>query len=344
MFASCLSLVTPVGLTPQSTFAALRARIDAFEELPYFDRDNEPIIGAFIEDIPLEVRGRNRLAALLALAVETLPPETHSLPWPQIPVFFCTREDMRPGPRRNGVMSNLKLANDAPFPQGRAAHLPLGPIGGFQAMQQAQALLARNEAPACLIVAADSLIDARALHWLETNTRLKTKTQSDGVIPGEAASITLVSSRPMMPTGVRIDGLGFATEKATLDNDEPMMGFGLADALKAALAQAKIAMHDVDFRISDVAGESFFFEEVVLAQTRTMRKVRPSQPLWHAADCIGDTGAVAGPIQFAWAEQGYARGYAPGATSVLLGSSSFGPRAAAIIRDQNEGQGARHVA
>jgi 3-oxoacyl-[acyl-carrier-protein] synthase-1 len=276
--------------------------------------------------------------------LEALPPEALALPWSQIPVFFCTREDARPGPRRNGVMSGLKLPDGQPFPQARAAHLPLGPIGGFQALQQAQILLNRNEAPACAIVAVDSLIDARALHWLESNMRLKTKAQSDGVIPGEAASITLISPRPMMPTGVQIDGLGFATELATLDNDEPMLGLGLTAALKGALGQAGIAMHDVDFRISDVAGESFAFEEVVLAQTRTLRKVRPSQPLWHAADCIGDVGAAAAAVQFAWAEQGFDRGYAPGATSVLMGSSCFGPRAAAIVSDQNNGREVRHVA
>ena len=92
-------------------------------------------------------------------------------------------------------------------------------------------------------------------------------------------------------------------------------------------------MHEVAYRLSDVAGESYAFEEVVLAQVRNMRQPRlEEQPVWHAADCVGDTGAAAGLIQFAWAEQAYRRGYAPGKLCALHGSSmAFGGRAAAIV-------------
>ena len=91
-------------------------------------------------------------------------------------------------------------------------------------------------------------------------------------------------------------------------------------------------MHEVAFRLSDVAGESYAFEELVLAQVRNMRKTRPEQPVWHAADCIGDTGATAGLIQFAWAEQAFHRGYASGELAALHGSSmAFSGRAAAVV-------------
>ena len=77
---------------------------------------------------------------------------------------------------------------------------------------------------------------------------------------------------------------------------------------------------------------SYAFEELVLAQMRNMRQTRPEQPVWHAADCIGDTGAAAGLIQFAWAEQAFRRGYAPGELAALHGSSmASGGRAAAIV-------------
>ncbi len=46
-------------------------------------------------------------------------------------------------------------------------------------------------------------------------------------------------------------------------------------ALRAALAEARAGMHDVAFRLSDVAGELYAFEELVLAQIRNMRQTRP---------------------------------------------------------------------
>lgn len=101
--------------------------------------------------------------------------------------------------------------------------------------------------------------------------------------------------------------------------------------LREALQEAGLAMHDVDFRLGDVAGESYAFEELALAQARLMRKVRPGQPLWHAADCIGDCGAAAGLIQFAWAGQAFHRGYAPGPVAALQAASPFGLRAAAVV-------------
>ena len=49
-------------------------------------------------------------------------------------------------------------------------------------------LAGRREFPACLVCGVDSYINARSLHWLDRNSRLKTPANSDGVIPGEAAA------------------------------------------------------------------------------------------------------------------------------------------------------------
>jgi 3-oxoacyl-[acyl-carrier-protein] synthase-1 len=125
--------------------------------------------------------------------------------------------------------------------------------------------------------------------------------------------------------------LGFATEAATVLNEEPLLGKGMAAAVQDALREARLAMHEVDFRLSDVAGESYAFEELALAQSRLMRQTRETQDLWHPADSVGDCGAVAGLIQFAWAEQAFLRGYAPGPVAALHASSAFGGRAAAVV-------------
>lgn len=330
---SCISLVCPAGYTAASAAAALRASISVFEELPYRDRGGQPVRGAKVEAIPLKTRGRDRLALLARLAVEHVDPRAAALlPWGQMPFLLCTRDTDMPGARINGILAGLTAPNGAPLAGSRSLHITNGQISAFVAMEQARKLLSERDVEACLIMALDSLIDARSLAWLDSRMRLKTSEVTDGLIPGEAACLLVVSKRPVLEGSLRLRGLGLAIEKTTASNEEPFRADGLTSALKTALGEAGVNMHEVAFRLSDVAGESYAFEELVLAQMRNMRKTRPEQPVWHAADCIGDTGAAAGLIQFAWAEQAFSRGYAPGELAALHGSSmAFGGRAAAVV-------------
>jgi 3-oxoacyl-[acyl-carrier-protein] synthase-1 len=329
---SCVSLVSPVGYSAASTCAALRAGIAAFEELDYRDRVAMPIRGARVDAIAPSKRGRERLRMLARLVLEHIEPDVAgALPWAQMPLILCTRERQTPGARLNGMFSDLRFPNGSAVAERRTAHIAAGQTSAFAALMQARKMLG-DGAPACLVLAIDSLIDARTLAWLDSHMRLKTGVATDGLIPGEAACLAVVSRRPMTPHYIVLRGLALAAETATAISEEPFRADGLTIALKTALSEARTEMHEVAFRFSDVAGESYAFEELALAQMRNLRKTRPEQPVWHAADCIGDTGAAAGLIQFAWAEQAFSRGYAPGNLAALHGSSmAFAGRAAAIV-------------
>ncbi|PWJ92324.1 MULTISPECIES: hypothetical protein [Mesorhizobium] len=330
---SCISLVCPVGYTPASAAAAMRASISVFEELSYRGSGGQPLRGARVEAVRRETRGRSRLAALARLAVDHIDANAAALlPWGEMPFLLCTRDADMPGARINGILAGLTAPNGAPLAGERSLHITHGQISAFVAIEQARKLLNERKVEACLIMAIDSLIDARSLSWLDSQMRLKTSEVTDGLIPGEAACILVISKRPIVAGSLRLRGLGLAIEKATASNEEPFRADGLSAALKAALGEAGVQMHEIAFRLSDVGGESYAFEELVLAQMRNMRKTRPGQPVWHAADCIGDCGAAAGPLQFAWAEQAFKRGYAPGEFAALHGSSmAFGGRAAAVV-------------
>ncbi len=328
---SCISLISAVGRTPQSAGAALRAGISAFDELVYRDRSGSNVVGAMAAGVSAAVRGRARLEALVSWAVAGIPQGLAAeLPWSQMPMLVCTPEGPRPGPRLDESALRRGITDDGPMPASLRI-IDGGPVGAFVAFDQARRLLADPRVPGCLVLAVDSLIDAQVLDWLDQDFRLKTSDCSDGVIPGEAACLAIVTRKPVTPTALMLLGIGIAQEVATVRNDEPFLGQGMTRAVRAALDEARLDMHDVDFRLSDVAGESYAFEEMVLAQTRLMRRTRPSQPIWHHADCIGDCGAAAGLLEFAWAEQAFARGYAPGAIAALHGSSQFGARGAAIV-------------
>jgi 3-oxoacyl-[acyl-carrier-protein] synthase-1 len=331
-FISCLSLVCPVGLTPESAGAAMRAGIDAFTELPYMDTLGVPIIGGLVSDLPVELRGGARLIELLARALELAQPRLpRAVVAGDLPLFVCTRETERPGASVDGVQGELEARLGVRIRREGSSQVARGPVAAFEAIGEARRILSEGRAEACLIVAVDTLVDSRTLNWLDRAKRLKTTLQTDGVIPGEAACVSLISRREMMSSHVALRGLGFAVETATVLDDEPFLGKGMAAAARGALAEAGLAMHEVDFRISDVAGESYAFEELVLTQTRLTRKTRESQVLWHPADCVGDCGAAAGLIQLSWVEQAFGRGYAPGPLALAHASGAWGARAAAVL-------------
>ena len=100
--------------------------------------------------------------------------------------------------------------------------------------------------------------------------------------------------------------------------DEPLLGVGLTRAADLALTEAGVGMHDIDFRLSDVTGESYGFKEQVLAVNKLLKVHKEEFPLWHYADAIGDTGAAAGLCQLAIAYQAFVKGYAPGRRAVVL--------------------------
>jgi 3-oxoacyl-[acyl-carrier-protein] synthase-1 len=332
LYLSCLSLVCPVGFTPESAAAAMRAGIAGLTDLPYSDNAGDPIVGAIVPGLSKELHGTARLVELLALAFEYVEPRLPSgLAWLELPLFLCTREPERAGAKINRIVAEVEARQRIKIRRDGSRHIASGPVGAFEAVAQARILLAEDQEQACLIAAVDTLVDARALHWLDRAQRLKTEAQSDGVIPGEAACVMLVSRQPITPSRLIIKGLGFAVETATVVNDAPLLGNGMAAAVKDALSDAGLAMHEVDFRLSDVAGESYAFEELALAQARVMRQTRESQDLWHPAETVGDCGAASGLVQFAWAEQAFARGYAPGSKALLHGSAATGARAAAVV-------------
>jgi 3-oxoacyl-[acyl-carrier-protein] synthase I len=324
-----LSVICPVGLTPEGAAAAMRAGIDGFQELPYRSHDGEPIVGAVVPVVDRSLTGRARLIELLRLALEKAKGRLANRIG--VPVFLCTRENARSGPSLAGIMSTAAEQADWALERGLSHHVPGGSVSGFAALSAAQQMLAAGQAKACVICAVDSLVDARALNWLDREGRLKMAENSDGVIPGEAAAVMLVTSDARQASSLMVRGIGLAEEQATVLNDDAMFADGMTAAARQALTEAQVTMHDVAFRMSDVAGESYAFEELVLTQCRLLRPSRETQDLWHPAAFVGDCGAAMGLIQLAWVEQAYYRRYAPGSIALLHASTPSGARAAVVV-------------
>jgi 3-oxoacyl-[acyl-carrier-protein] synthase-1 len=124
-------------------------------------------------------------------------------------------------------------------------------------------------------------------------------------------------------------GIGFGREAAHIESDEPLRADGLSQAIQASLAEAGCAMHDFDYRITDVSGEQYYFKEATLALSRLLRMRKEEFDIWHPAECTGEVGAASGVAVIAAARAACDKGYAKG-RNVLAHWSNDGAQRAAV--------------
>jgi len=333
-------MVSPVGLNAESACAAMRAGISAFEELPYCDNDDEPIMGAVVPGYTLDTRYfGNRLVSMLASAVTECLDKLPQLPIETIPILVGLAEPERPGypaGLAEEIIDKLQVSLGMNFHPEFSQVISSGHTSGFEALGIARELMKNNEIPACLVCGVDSYIRAGSLLWLDQHWRLKTERNSDGAIPGEAAAAILIEQSAVSKnqSQVNIKGLGFGHEKATVLSDIPLMSFGLITATNNALVEADLQMYQVALRISDLTGESYYFKEQALTEMKLM-KVRANRkdllPLWHCAESVGDTGAVAGILQLVIGFYAYTKGFSPGETTLCSTSAVSSKRAVVVL-------------
>ena len=333
---AAVGLVTSLGWGYLPSTAAMRAGISGFSELPYADDLGAPLIGARLPEFAKEASYARRLLRALSAAIKECFAAQEGFKPEELPVLVALPEDDRPG-IPDGLSSQIFDALERELGHAIRRELsrvyPLGHTAVFRALADASALLARREVPACLVCGTNSFVRARSLLWLANTQRLKIEGESVGVFPGEAAGAALVVGpwSTISAGGHSVLGIGFGLEPVTPLSEEPLRANGLSTALKTALAEAGLEMHDVDFRISDIAGEPYGFTEQSLAVARVMRKVREEMPLWHCAEFIGDTGAAVGLCELGWALAAFNKGYAPGPIAACFSGSIEGDRAVAIV-------------
>ncbi len=324
-------LVTSVGLSAPATCAAIRAKISNPTETRFMDSEGEWIMA---HQVPLEKpwRGLAKLGRMASMAImeclEGMPREG----WGRLPLLLCVAEKERPG-RVEGLDGRLFLeiqeALGTRFAPDSAivAH---GRVGVAIALARARQLIAERHHPLVLIAAADSLLAWPTLSAYEREDRLLAPRNSNGLMPGEGAGALLVG-QPAGKTELHCTGVGFALEKAHVGSAEPLRADGLSTAIKNALAEAGCALHDLDYRITDLSGEQYYFKEAALALSRVLRQRKGEFALWHPAESIGEAGAAAGIAVLAVASAAAHKAYAPGPGVLAHLANDSGERAAAVL-------------
>lgn len=322
---------TPVGLSAPATVAAIRARIDGFQETKFFARD-----GSFIKagEVPLEdsSRGVSRLASLVTGPIRECLALVPQLAPEAIPILLCLAERDRPG-RFTELDTELpKLLEQA---LGLTLHpasevISLGRVSCAAGLRKAQKLMMEHGLTRVIIAGTDTYVVAATLADFDERRRLLTRVNSNGFIPGEAGAALLVGLAGAQQ-GLTVLSLGFAVEKATIADDQPLRGHGLTTAFREALSDANITMAQIGYRIGTMTGEQYWFKEIELASSRLLRGRHEFMDLWHPADCIGETGAALLPVCIGLALIAAQKNFAAGDPVLVSASNDDGRRAALVL-------------
>src|SRR5262249_42790718 len=128
-----------------------------------------------------------------------------------------------------------------------------------------------------------------------------------------------------------------AEETALRSSDQPCLGLGLSEAIRAAVG-GKFNTDRIDLVVCDLNGEVYRSEEWAAALPKCVTVSPKEFKLWHPADCMGDVGGGAGRGRHSGAARGGSAGgghaAAGGAGVRVVGSlpAGGGPAGAAAVR------------
>ncbi|WP_095199091.1 beta-ketoacyl synthase N-terminal-like domain-containing protein [Mesorhizobium carmichaelinearum] len=326
-----VGMVTAVGLDAPSACAAMRARLDGFQETRFVGSPAGWLTGAPVP-LPRNWIGEKRMAHLAAGAI-TEAFDNHPQARGQTALILCLAEEDRPGrPVRDNLALLRRISEIVEIePHLRSRIVAFGRPSGHVAFDQARRLIASGEAPYVMIAGVDSYLTAPTISHYLSKGRLLTADNSNGFIPGEAAAAVLCT-RPRNG-GFRLFGLGLSREAASIYNDQdlPLRADGMTAAYDAAFHETGIEMNRLGYRIADLIGEQYWFKQTALASIRLLRGRHEFQDLWSPAESLGNIGAAAVPtmVGMAWTAAG--KGYAAGNPVLIEASSDAGACGAAVF-------------
>ncbi|MBZ4415385.1 beta-ketoacyl synthase N-terminal-like domain-containing protein [Myxococcus sp. RHSTA-1-4] len=329
-------LVTAVGFNAPASLAAMRAGVSGVKQSHLWHAPSGKHLKAAKVNLPQWWEGLGKLAELVAPAIGECLAAAAPARADGIPLLLCVPEPSRPfRPQglEEALVAEVEGRLEARFhPSTRVvAH---GQVSVARALREAQRLLSTQRVTCCIVAGVDSLLNPRMVKAFVDKRRVLAPDNSNGFIPGEAAGALLVAPAGRQSEGeLRLLGLGLAHEEAGVDSEDPLRGDGLTNAIKRALAEARLSLFDVAWRITDLNGEHYKFKESAFAAARLQRRPKDVLfDLWHPIEYIGEVGAAIGPCVLAWALHAGQKGYAPGDVALCHFGSDEGERAALVVK------------
>ncbi len=228
-----------------------------------------------------------------------------------------------PGP---GLCARLVQHTALGLPPSQWNHVDEGPTGVVRAVAEASVKLRSGLWHRCLVGAVDSLLDPRAVGWLQRAGRLKTPTKPDGLQPGEAGAFVLLE-RLDAARRRSAEVLAVVAGTSVID-DAPREPTGTPSGAGLAEAITRLLTTDDAWLVSDHNGEHHRAAELGNALVQVSRRFPATADgaRWFPATSFGDTGAASAVVAICMATRSFARGYAAGASAIIAASSDGGCR------------------
>jgi 3-oxoacyl-[acyl-carrier-protein] synthase-1 len=328
-------MVTGVGYNAPATLAAMRAGVSGIRAETWPDFESGKMVRCARVSFPQRHAGTALLADLVTPAIEECLFASGQSDTQRIPLLLGVarpEQPARPADVEQTLLQDIYDRLDA-TPCRDSKIYPGDQVGSAFALLDAQRLIAAGAAQHVLIAGVDSLLDRPAIYGYTAQRRLLTPSNFNGFLPGEAGTAVLVSGGTEQQGGLRISGVGYAQESATITGTAPMRGDGLTNAIRAALADAGLNMGGIDFRVSDASGEHYKFKEAMFALVRLDQTPRDEPlALWHPIEYLGEIRAAILPCLLAWTWDAVSRGYAPGPDALIHLGSDDGHRFALVVQ------------
>jgi 3-oxoacyl-[acyl-carrier-protein] synthase-1 len=331
---------TPVGLTAESSAAAVRAGISRSREHPFIDARGEPVVVAADARIDGASEGRERLRPLLESVLDEVggklaaggPHRGRCRVWLALP-------ESRPGFSDRDAAFLVDAARARVSPTGSAVEVEIagrGHAGAIRAIERTMEEHSRNDDLLSLVAGVDSYVHPDTFAWLERNRQFAQPGVRSGFIPGEGAGCLVLASaglrsRLRLPRLAVVRGARTARETQLRGSENGSSGVGMSDAVAGAVAGLELPRDAVDALYADINGERYRSEEwgfVALRTPSVWRSLEYEAP----ADCWGDVGAAFGTLAGVLAVQSFSRGYARGPRAMVLAGSESGLRGAMLLQ------------
>lgn len=336
-----LAARTPVGLTPETAAAAVRAGISGVQEHPFMvDALGEPLRAACVPDLDPRLLGWRRILALAHAGMRQLGERlatTHLVHARRASLLLGLPEH-RPGWSEHDSAATIAELARVELPGSAQLVVEDLARGHAAALECARVGFERIRAGAldwCIVGGVDSYLDADTLDWLALHRQVKTERTRSSFFPGEAAGFVvlaagdLVRSAGLQSLGELV-GAGSAQERALIKTEDVCVGRALAAAIARASETAQLGVPADDI-YCDINGERYRSEEWGMAMLQIYQHVADGTIYHLPVSSWGDIGAASGALFVTLALRAWARGYARGDSALVWAGSEGGLRAALVV-------------
>lgn len=334
---------TAVGLTAESSAAAIRAGISRLAEHPSIhDSSGEPIRCARDAIIDAALLTAERMMHLADRALREVVGKLrlgHACAL-DIPVWLALPEE-RPGFSAGDgcALREALLKANIPNVTREINLVGTGHAGALQGLCEAVNYVNGVNEGIAIVGGVDSYLEPTTISWLERERRLAWSGGRGGFPPGEGAAMIVVTSEAARQT-LGAESLGLlcnATcthERKSPLSDSGSWGEGLTDAVLQATSHLHSPRDNITDVYADINGERHRTEDWGFALMRASQRMRDGTQYVTAVGSVGDVGAASAALGCVLAVEAWRRGYAVGPRALIWAGSWAGLRGAVTIEQR----------